>query len=514
MLQPSLHEVLRRANEGTTIPVFLELLADMDTPVSAYTKLEAGPGAFLLESVEGGEQLGRYSFLGLHPDFTLTLHDGEARIHADAATIAIPSPDPLETVQSLLCRERPIPVAGLPRFHGGAVGYLAYDLAHSFERIPPPRGRSLDIPLGILSWYRTVVAFDHLRRTIKVITHVPTTGDILGAYRDAERELEILADRLSRPLDPGDGRGATQIHASAASMRFQSNQTREQFEEAVRRAKEYILAGDVLQVVLSQRLTTPTGSTGLAIYRALRAINPSPYMYLLDFGDLQVVGASPEMLVRVEDGTVSVHPIAGTRPRGRTPDEDARLAEELARDEKERAEHFMLVDLGRNDIGRVSEPGTVRVSRLLDVERYSHVMHLVSHVEGRLRRDLRAVDALRACFPAGTVSGAPKIRAMEIISELEPDARGIYAGAVGYIGFDGNLDTAIAIRTVVLHQGMAHIQAGAGVVADSVPEIEYQETMNKAAALLRAVASAEAIGGWQRATEAGEAIAHGTPMGG
>jgi anthranilate synthase component 1 len=473
------------------IPVWLELLADMETPVSAYVKLGAGKGSFLLESVEGGEHLGRYSFLGLHPDSTLTLREGEADLAGELGNGTLPYTDPLDLVDTLLRRERPISVQGLPRFHGGAVGYLAYDLVRYFERLPQPASPGIPTPLGILSWYKTVVAFDHLRRTLKIITHVPTTGEIPDAYRDAEQRVETLAEGLIRPDgSSNDVPGSIPVPPRATGTALRSNQTRQQFEDAVRRAKEYIAAGDALQIVLSQRLSAPTSASGLTLYRALRAINPSPYMYYLDYGHLQIVGASPEMLLRVEDGTVSVHPIAGTRPRGRTPDEDRRLAAELLKDEKERAEHFMLVDLGRNDVGRVSEPGSVRVTQLLEVERYSHVMHLVSHVEGRLRHNLRPVDALRAGFPAGTVSGAPKVRAMEIISELEPDARGPYAGAVGYLGFDGNLDTAIAIRTVVLQEGVAHFQVGAGIVADSVPELEYQETMNKAAATLRALGAA------------------------
>ena len=519
MLQPSLEEVQRRAHEGTLFPVCLELLADMETPVSAYVKLQAGEGSFLLESIEGGEHLGRYSFLGLEPDSTLTLRDGEADLRGELGNETVPFTDPLALVDALLRRERSVQVAGLPRFHGGAVGYLAYDLVRYFERIPQPAAPGLPIPLGRLSWYKMVVAFDHLRRTLKIITHIPTTGDIPAAYREAERRLEGLAGRLRRPETSADGSLGT-IPASPrseAGSELRSNQSRERFEEAVRRAREYIAAGDALQVVLSQRLSIPTPASGLTLYRALRAINPSPYMYYLDYGQFQVVGASPEMLLRVEEGTVSLHPIAGTRPRGRSPEEDQRLAAELLADEKERAEHFMLVDLGRNDVGRVSEPGSVRVTQLLEVERYSHVMHLVSHVEGRLRHDLRPIDALRAGFPAGTVSGAPKIRAMEIISELEPDARGPYAGAVGYFGFDGNLDTAIAIRTVLLREGVAHFQVGAGIVADSVPEREYQETMNKAAAILRALGSATVMSDElrERSREPQDSllVAH-TPIGG
>ncbi len=499
MLQPSFQEVSRWARDGTVVPVYLELLADLETPVSAYVKLGGGPGSFLLESVEGGEHLGRFSFIGLDPTATLTLGEGEAHLRGEFGEGTVPFSDPLDLLDGLLARERPVSLPELPRFHGGAVGYLSYDLVRFFERIPRPAGDGLSLPLGRLDWYRTVVAFDHLRRTVKLITHIPTQGDLGRAYGEAKERLEALVERLRSPRHPDlvPGLGAVQGGASlpAGPSSCRPNQSQEQFEASVRRAKEYIAAGDALQIVLSQRLSMPTHVSPLDLFRALRSINPSPYMYYLDYGEFQIIGASPEMLVRVESGVVSVHPIAGTRPRGKDAAEDERLAAELVADEKEAAEHFMLVDLGRNDVGRACEPGSVRVTQLKEVERYSHVMHLVSHVEGKLRRDLRPVDALRAAFPAGTVTGAPKIRAMEIIAELEPDARGPYAGAVGYFGFDGNLDTAITIRTVVLAHGVAHVQVGAGIVADSVPELEYRETMNKAAALLRAIGAAEAMMG-------------------
>lgn len=495
-MQPSLEEVIALSNRGTTVPVYQEILADTETPVSAFVKLGCGPGSFLLESVEGGEQLGRYSFLGIEPESALTLGEGEAELSGNLGEARLPFSDPLKLVDDLLSRERPVSYAGLPRFHGGAVGFLSYDLIRYFERIPRPAGAGLGLPLGRLAWYKTVLAFDHLRRTIKIVTHLPTSGDVPQAYRQASRKLGVLAERLRSGTSQVGGEAldlASTAVFGTRELQTLSNISRRQYEESVRRAKEYIAAGDAIQVVLSQRFSVPTRASPLTLYRALRAVNPSPYMYYLDYGGFQIVGASPEMLVRVEDGTVSIYPIAGTRRRGATAAEDERLAAELSGDEKERAEHVMLVDLGRNDVGRVSEPGSVRVTRLMGVERYSHVMHLVSHVEGKLRRDLRPVDALRAGFPAGTVTGAPKVRAMEIISELEPDARGPYAGAVGYLGFDGNLDTAIAIRTVVLSGGVAHVQVGAGVVADSVPEREYEETVNKAAAMLRALQAAEAL---------------------
>ena len=490
MLEPSLAEVERRAHEGTLAPVSLELLADLETPVSAYMKLGGGRGSFLLESVEGGEHLGRYSFIGLNPTGTITLHEGEAELTGDVGYGSVPFSDPLALVDSLLSREQSVHFPGLPPFCGGAVGYLSYDAVRYFERIPAASSAGLDVPLGILGWYRTVLAFDHLKRTIKIITQIPTAGDLRSSYLEAASTLHELAARLTR----GTGEAITPMgEVTSPPDQAMSNMTREQFEDSVRKAKNYIAAGDAIQVVLSQRLSVPTSASPLALYRALRSINPSPYMYFLDYGRFQVIGSSPEMLVRVNEGVMSVHPIAGTRPRGRNTREDNELAAELLVDEKERAEHFMLVDLGRNDVGRVSDAGSVAVTQLLEVEKYSHVMHLVSHVEGKLRSDLRPVDALRAGFPAGTVSGAPKVRAMEIIAELEPDSRGPYAGAVGYFGFDGAIDTAIAIRTAVLVDGVAHVQVGAGIVADSVPELEYQETMNKAAAMLRAIKAAEAI---------------------
>lgn len=490
MLHPSLAEVERRAHEGTTIPVFLELLADLETPMSAFVKLGAGPGSFLLESVEGGEHLGRYSFIGLEPTGTVAIHDGEAELRGEVGEGTVPFADPLALVNGLISREKVIPIPDLPPFSGGAVGYLSYDLVRHFERIPSAQGKGLDLPSGMLGWYRTVLAFDHLRRTVKIITHVPTSGDVPSAYHDAAARLSQVAGRLA--ANGGDNESVP-VAGTVPTPGFAANMTREQFENNVRRAKEYIAAGDAIQVVLSQRLSVPTAASPLALYRALRSVNPSPYMYFLNYGHFQIIGASPEMLVRVKDSVMSVHPIAGTRRRGATPAEDELLASDLVADEKERAEHFMLVDLGRNDVGRVSQAGTVAVRQLLQVEKYSHVMHLVSHVEGTLRNGFCPADALRAGFPAGTVSGAPKVRAMEIIAELEPDSRGPYAGAVGYFGFDGTIDTAITIRTAVLMDGVAHVQVGAGIVADSVPELEYRETMNKAAAMLRAVKAAESI---------------------
>ena len=362
MLQPTLNEVTALAGQGSSIPVCLEVMADLETPVSAYVKLGGGPGSFLLESVEGGEHLGRYSFIGLEPTSTLTLHDGTAELRGELGNTQLAFSDPLELVDDLLARERPVPVQGLPRFHGGAVGYLSYDLVRYFERLPRPAAGGVSLPLGVLGWYHTVLAFDHLRRTIKIITHIPTTGDLGESYRQASQRLEALADRLRSPNGYGSSEPLSHTLSDGSplgELPVRSNLPREQFEEGVRRAKEYITAGDVIQVVLSQRFSVPTAVSPLTLYRSLRSINPSPYMYFLDYGTFQIIGASPEMLVRVEEGEVSVHPIAGTRRRGHTTQEDDQLAAELMADEKERAEHVMLVDLGRNDVGRVSEPGTV-----------------------------------------------------------------------------------------------------------------------------------------------------------
>lgn len=472
MYYPSIDEVRELKQQGNLVPVYREIMADMETPVSAYLKIARGDHSFLLESVEGGERLARYSFIGTEPSLVLET-DGDNRV------------DPLRRIEEEFRHFQPVKVSGLPRFHGGMVGYLGYEVARYFEELPAPEGDPLGLPESILMLADTLLVFDHLTHKIKIVAHAHLDGDIEGAYREATGKIERLAERLRQPLpaeDPPDG---------APEYPVTSNLSRPEFEANVSKAREYIYAGDIIQAVLSQRLARRTAASPFAVYRALRSVNPSPYMYFLHLGDTHIVGASPELLVRVEDGVVSNHPIAGTRPRSRDAEKDARLAEELRNDEKERAEHLMLVDLGRNDIGRISEPGTVEVTQFMDIERYSHVMHLVSHVQGRLRKGLTQFDALRACFPAGTVSGAPKIRAMEIIAELEPDKRGPYAGAVGYFDFSGNLDTAITIRTIVIKDGVAYVQAGGGVVADSVPESEYQESLNKAQALLTAIKQAE-----------------------
>ncbi|MCH8064298.1 MAG: anthranilate synthase component I [Chloroflexi bacterium] len=478
---PTLDEARALADQGNLVPVYREVPADLETPVSAFLKVARGKHSFLLESVEGGERLARYSFIGTEPYRVLRNGPHAARNEEPG--------DPLALVEQELSRFQLAPVAGLPRFHGGAVGYLSYETIRHFEpKIPEAEFDPLGLPDAIFLFIDTLLVFDHLQHVIKVVSHVRLDGDIDAAYRQAVWRIEELVGRLAKPLAAlpyRTGDGAT------PPGEITSNMSREEYAQKVERIKEYIVAGDCIQVVLSQRFSRPTTAHPFEIYRALRTINPSPYMFYLELGDAQVVGASPEMLVRVEDGHIDYHPIAGTRPRGRDEAEDAALEAELRRDEKERAEHIMLVDLGRNDVGRVSQPGTVEVTQLMDVERYSHVMHLVSHVTGRLRDDMSSYDALRASFPAGTVSGAPKVRAMEIIAELERDRRGVYAGAAGYFDLSGNLDTAITLRTMVVKDGVAHVQAGGGIVYDSEPESEYRETENKARALLRAIEQAE-----------------------
>lgn len=476
MYYPTLDEVKRLGQDGNLIPIYREIIADMETPVSAFLKINRGSPSFLLESIEGGQRLARYSFIGTEPYAILTTR-GEDKT------------DPLPLIAGELSKYKIVPVSGLPRFAGGAVGYLAYETVTRFEELPSPDHDPLGVPESLFMFVDTMLIFDHVTHKIKVLSHVHLDGDIEEAYQKAVGRIDNLVDRLSQPLKSNQNTRNTPHPTS--SHKLSSNFSKEEFEASVLKIKQYITAGEAIQVVLSQRLAKPTEAAPFEIYRVLRTINPSPYMFFLDFNDFHIIGASPEILVRVEDGIVMTRPLAGTRPRGRNPAEDTILEQELRSDEKERAEHIMLVDLGRNDIGRVSEPGSVEVSDLMDVERYSHVMHLVTHVQGRLKHDVTTLDALRACFPAGTVSGAPKIRAMEIIAELEPEKRGPYAGAVGYFSFSGNMDMAIAIRTMVVTKGVAYVQAGSGIVYDSVPEREYEESMNKARPLLKAIHQAE-----------------------
>ena len=479
---------------ATTVPLVRELMADLETPVSAFLKIWMGGPAFLLESIEGGERLARYSFIGANPLATLRLDPGLATIREDGRERQELVADPLAALAALTAPYRAAELAGvpLPRFTGGAVGYLSYEAVRAFEpRVGEAQGLGLGLPLGTFMLVDGLLVFDHLARTIKVVSHVRLDGrgDLETRYREAAAKIDELVGRLRQATPPLPRGGPAS--PNAVVDRTRPNTTPERYRTMVERAKEYIAAGDIFQVVLSQRVDVETPSHPFTIYRALRTVNPSPYMFYLDFEDHQIVGASPELLVRLEGRTVTNHPIAGTRPRGATPEEDLANEQDLLADEKERAEHIMLVDLGRNDIGRVSRPGTVRLPNLMTVERYSHVMHIVSNVEGELEPHLTGLDALRACFPAGTVSGAPKVRAMEIIAELEADKRGPYAGAVGYIDFAGGMDTAIALRTMVVKDGVASMQAGGGIVADSTPDGEYAESHHKMHGPLRAIELAE-----------------------
>jgi anthranilate synthase component 1 len=473
------------AQRGTFVPVCKEIVADLLTPVSAFLKIaEHSDYAFLLESVEGGEHVGRYSFLGKDPFLILRSREGKTIV--DRAGQTSESDEPfIATLRELMASFHSPFVPGLPRFTGGAVGYLGYDAAAWFEPVTLQPVAELEDEGGFML-FDTVLAFDHVRHRILIIANARITGDedLESLYQFACAKIEFVERELDRPLSKPQCPDKTPIDVT-------SNVTREEFEQMVRTAKEYIAAGDVYQVVLSQRFETKLGADPFTVYRALRHVNPSPYMYFIRMGDRSIVGSSPEMLVRVEGRRVETHPIAGTRPRGRNEEEDVRLAEELKRNEKERAEHVMLVDLGRNDVGRVSAYGTVKVPTYMSLERYSHVMHLVSIVEGKLADEYDRLDALVACFPAGTVSGAPKVRAMEIISELENRRRGVYAGAVGYLDFAGNLDFCITIRTVLIEHGRAYVQAGAGIVADSNPAAEYEETRDKARAVIRALELAQ-----------------------
>jgi anthranilate synthase component 1 len=483
----SLEEFKELARRGTFVPVCKEIVADLLTPVSAFLKIaEDADYAFLLESVEGGEHVGRYSFLGKDPFLILRSRAGRTTIERGGVVTASDRPF-VETLRGLMADFRSPFVPDLPRFTGGAVGYFAYGAASWFEPVLGDLGSSPDgaDEAGFML-FDTVLAFDHVQHRILIIANarIAADDDLESLYQFACAKIQFLERELERNL-------SVSRRGRPDPLSVTSNHTKEEFERTVRAAKEYIAAGDIYQVVLSQRFQVAVDADPFTAYRALRHVNPSPYMYFIRMGSLSVVGSSPEMLVRVEGTRVETHPIAGTRPRGRSADEDVRLAEELKRNEKERAEHVMLVDLGRNDVGRVCQYGTVRVPQFMGLERFSHVMHLTSIVEGKLSDTHDRLDALVSCFPAGTVSGAPKVRAMQIIRELEPSGRGLYAGAVGYLDFAGNLDFCIAIRTVIMSGGTAYVQAGAGIVIDSNPTAEYEETRDKARALLRALELAQ-----------------------
>ncbi|HXX39379.1 MAG TPA: anthranilate synthase component I [bacterium] len=485
VIEPGMAEFERRAREGSLVPLSCEVLADLDTPISAFMRLRHLPQAFLLESAEGNEKLARYSFLGGAPRLRLCATLSGVEITEGSVTRRV-ARDPLDAARDIMRRYRPVEDAGLPRFYGGLVGYFSYDLIRKIERLPnePPDDRGF--PILDLALADTVVAFDHLRHRLRIVASAFVEDGAERAHRAARERIEEWLELLRRPL-PGPPPAATEV----PRLRLRSNMTRERYLDGVRRCREYIHAGDAFQIVFSQRFAADIDDLDpLTIYRALRMINPSPFMFYLEGHGTTLVGASPELLVRLEGDLVEMRPIAGTRRRGLTDEEDRALADEMLADEKERAEHVMLVDLTRNDVGRISRFGTVRVPELMTVERYSHVMHIVSQVQGRLEAGRDAFDVLRAVFPHGTVSGAPKVRAMEILDELEPTARGPYAGAVGYVGFGGTLDTCIAIRTLAIKDGVAYAQAGGGIVADSVPESEYDETINKAKVLIRAIEAA------------------------
>jgi len=502
MVHPSLGTYQSLAREYDLIPVSREILADLETPISVFMKLCLDePGAFLFESVEGGEKVARYSFLGCRPMLTLVHKSGVSRLlrgeeAAEPRSVGAETAaergewmegDPLGHLRQVMQRLAVYQPPGLPRFAGGMVGFLAYDAVRAYERLPEGPPDDLGLPDALFMAPELVVVFDHLKHRLLLIAHTLPGGEPEVAYRRAQALLDRAVDRLRGPVPLPAGLGP----GRPRPLEVRACQAREDFAAAVERAKDYIRAGDVFQVVLSQRWETRVRSRPLDIYRALRMLNPSPYMFYLSYGDLKVIGASPELLVRVEDGVAITRPLAGTRPRGATQEEDRRLEAELLADEKERAEHVMLVDLGRNDLGRVCRYGSVRVHQFMQVERYSHVMHIVSDIRGEVAAGKDACDVLAACFPAGTLSGAPKVRAMEIIDELEPVRRGIYGGAVGYFSWGGAMDTCIAIRTLVMKGDRVFIQAGAGIVADSDPVAEYAESRNKARALIRALELAE-----------------------
>ena len=478
MYYPSLNEYVKMSSDYNLIPVFTDLLVDMETPISIFKKVCQGNHTYLLESVEGGENLARYSFIGLEPFLTYRCKNGAGVINDFSGPKQV-SGEPLEILQGIMEQYVAPKLEGLPRFYGGAVGYFGYDLVRYVEQLPETTKDDLDLPDCHFILSRLVLIFDHVKHKVKIVVNTQPGLDPVTAYHNAVNRINAIKKVISEPA------AATAPSRLTVQSGFASNMTKEEYMNKVEIAKEYIKAGDIFQVVLSQRLKMPLSGEPFEIYRNLRTVNPAPYLYYLNFDGTVIIGSSPEMLIRVEDGVIQTCPIAGTRPRGRSRAEDAALEKELLNDEKEKAEHVMLVDLGRNDLGRVCDYDSIRVNGFMQIEHYSHVMHIVSSVSGHLRPGCTNFDALRACFPAGTVSGAPKVRAMEIIEELEPTRRGVYAGAIGYFGFTGNMDTCITIRTILVHEGMTYVQAGAGIVADSDPGREYDETINKARALLQ-----------------------------
>jgi len=494
-VQPDRKAFLEKAKQGSLIPVWKEILADQETPVSAYERVrkflrekDHASHTWMLESVEGGEHIGRYSFIGGNPRAIIRARGSVTEITEGGATTKVDGSDPLNALKAYMSRYQPVHDPALPRFTGGAVGFIGYDMISIFEpRVPVIKEDVIGNPDMVMMVTNAIIIFDRVNHTMKVVANAYIDGDADKAYDDALAEIDELCEALLQPVD----RVLIEAHSDIEPIEPQSNTTPDEFRAMVSKAQEYIRAGDIIQTVLSQRFEVENTADSLAVYRALRSINPSPYMFCLDLGESALVGSSPEVHVRCEDRRIEVRPIAGTRPRGKTEADDLALEKELLADPKELAEHVMLVDLGRNDIGRVCEFSSVKVPEQMVIERYSHVMHIVSDVTGKLSPEHDAYDVMRATFPAGTVSGAPKIRAMEIIAELEKSKRGPYAGAVGYFSFDGNLDSCITIRTVVLDKNKAYVQAGAGIVADSVPEMEYQETRNKARGMMKALALAK-----------------------
>lgn len=488
MYYPNKKDFKRLAKKGNLIPVYRELMADTETPVSAFLKIDKGDYSFLLESVEGQEKIARYSFLGGAPALIFKSKGNEVQVITPGGTKKFISQSPLSDLKKILSGFQAVHLEGLPRFCGGFVGYIGYDMVKFFENIPPNRKDDLKTPDCMFMLADTIMIFDHINHKIKVVANAHIKKDVSKdkIYSETQSRIDAAIGKLSRELNITKKENI-KVKAQNKNIRIKSNFSKAKFKENVLRAKKYIKDGEIIQVVLSQRFKTKVRGNDFDIYRALRSLNPSPYMYYLKFKGLSIVGASPEVFVRCEDGRVELRPIAGTRRRGKNATEDGLLEKELLASEKERAEHIMLVDLGRNDLGRVCEYGSVKVEELMSVERYSHVMHIVSDITGKLKESRDAFDLIEATFPAGTVSGAPKIRAMEIISEMEDNARGPYAGCIVYFGFSGNLDSCITIRTILIKDKEAYIQAGAGIVSDSIPEAEYEETVNKARAMFKAV---------------------------
>jgi anthranilate synthase component 1 len=490
MIRPDFREFQRLAKQGNLIPLYEVLSADLLTPVSAYLRIAQGARySFLLESIEGGEKIARYTFAGAHPEEVFRFNAG-ACVMESPDRIVWEERDPVSFLRERVERFRPVRVPGLPSLVAGAIGYFSYDMVRLIERLPKRLRDEIGLYDAMLAFYHGLIAFDHVQHRLWIVRNAFTGGPggtLRSRYNDAVREIRHTRKLLEQPV--AAERPRKESRGKGSKLRVRSNFRRPEYLAAVRKAKQYIRAGDIFQVVLSQRFSAKTKAQPFEIYRELRALNPSPYLFFLQMNDVAIVGSSPEMLVKVQGRDVFYRPIAGTLPRGKDEAEDQRLEKQLLASEKERAEHIMLVDLGRNDLGRVCEYGSVKVEQLMTVERFSHVMHIVSSLRGRLREDVDCFDALMACFPAGTVSGAPKVRAMEIIEELERTRRGIYAGGVLYMDFAGNLDSCIALRTMVVKNGVAHVQAGGGIVADSTPEGEYQETVNKSRALLTALES-------------------------